>query len=79
MYVEPGSYFLFLQEQIKDIIITLRDTASHTGLRHAAMLGHAQAARTLLSTPRRRKALEAEVEYRHARKERLKIQGKQNK
>ncbi len=41
-------------------LLTLRDTAAHTGLRHAAMFGHAQAARTLLAAPRRRKSLEAD-------------------
>ena len=41
-------------------LVTLRDTAGHTGPRHAAMFEHAQAARTLLAAPRRREGLEAD-------------------
>jgi hypothetical protein len=41
-------------------LATVRDTAAHTGLQHAAMFGHAQAARTLLAAPRRHEALVAD-------------------
>jgi hypothetical protein len=33
VYMELGSYFLFLQEQIKDIIIINREDTSHTSSR----------------------------------------------
>jgi hypothetical protein len=47
VYMELGSYFLFLQEQVKDIIIT--GEAGHTGSKRPG-LGHADLANMLMQT-----------------------------
>jgi hypothetical protein len=50
VYMELGSYFLFLQEQIKDIIIIMKRTGSiHWNVRIAQ--GHHKGAETATNVP----------------------------